>query len=103
MRARNEIHIEDRNDKTWVYLYYYYLVEENIANKLITLDKAKNIKKISHLSKEIKQIEKQTNIFLSEKQKEAIEAVNENNVCIITGGPGTGKSVLAINLLKKIR
>ena len=104
MRARNEIHIEERDDKTWVYLYYYYLVEENIANKLITLDKAKNIKKISHLSKEIKQIEKQTNIFLSEKQKEAIEAVNDNNVCIITGGPGTGKTTIIktiIELYKK--
>lgn len=104
MRARNEIHLEERDDKTWVYLYYYYLVEENIANKLITLDRANNIKKISHLSKEIKQIEKQTNIFLSEKQKEAIEAVNNNNVCIITGGPGTGKTTIIktiIELYKK--
>ena len=104
MRARNEIYLEERDDKTWVYLYYYYLVEENIANKLITLDRANNIKKISHLSKEIKQIEKQTNIFLSEKQKEAIEAVNNNNVCIITGGPGTGKTTIIktiIELYKK--
>ena len=104
MRARNEIYLEERDENTWVYLYYYYLVEENIANKLITLDKASNIKKISHLSKEIKQIEKQTNIFLSEKQKEAIEAVNNNNVCIITGGPGTGKTTIIktiIELYKK--
>lgn len=84
MRAKQEIYIEERDEQTWVYLYYYYLVEENIANKLITLDRSKNIKKISHLSKEIKEIEKKTNIFLSERQKEAIEAVNENNVCIIT-------------------
>ena len=62
------------------------------------------MKKISHLSKEIKEIEKKTNIFLSEKQKEAIEAVNNNNVCIITGGPGTGKTTIIktiIELYKK--
>ena len=92
MKAKQEIYIEEREGGTWVYLYYIYLVEENIATKLLTLDKAKNIKKISHLSKEIKDIEKKTEIFLSEKQKEAIEAVNTNNVCIITGGPGTRKN-----------
>lgn len=104
MRAKNEIYIEEREGKTWVYLYYFYLVEENITNKLINLDNSKNIKKISHLTKEIKKIEKETNIFLSEKQKESIEAINENNVCIITGGPGTGKTTIIktiIELYKK--
>ena len=104
MRANSEIYIEERDEKTWVYLFYYFEVEENIAGKLLTLDKAKNIKKISRLSKEIKEIEKKTNIFLSEKQKEAIEAVNDNNVCIITGGPGTGKTTIIktiIELYKK--
>ena len=92
MKAKQEIYIEEREGGTWVYLYYIYLVEENIATKLLTLDKAKNMKKISHLSKEIIDIEKKTGIFLSEKQKEAIEAINTNNVCIITGGPGTRKN-----------
>lgn len=104
MKAKQEVYIEERDGNTWVYLYYYYEVEENIAGKLLTLDKAKNMKKISHLSKEIKEIEKKTNIFLSEKQKEAIEAVNNNNVCIITGGPGTGKTTIIktiIELYKK--
>ena len=104
MRAKKEIYIEERDEKIWIYLYYYYEVEENIAGKLLTLDKAKNIKKISNLSKEIKEIEKKTKIFLSEKQKEAIEAVNTNNVCIITGGPGTGKTTIIktiIELYKK--
>ena len=40
----------------------------------------------------LKKIEKETNIFLSDKQKEAIEAVNDNNVCVITGEPGTRKN-----------
>ena len=104
MKAKKEVYIEKRNEENWVYLYYYYEVEDNIAGKLLTLDKARNIKKISHLSKEIKEIEKKTNIFLSEKQKEAIEAVNSNNVCIITGGPGTGKTTIIktiIELYKK--
>ncbi|MBR3674159.1 MAG: ATP-dependent RecD-like DNA helicase [Clostridia bacterium] len=104
MKAKQEIYIEERDGDNWIYLYYYFEVEENIAGKLLTLDKAKNMKKISHLSKEIKEIEKKTNIFLSEKQKEAIEAVNNNNVCIITGGPGTGKTTIIktiIELYKK--
>ena len=104
MKAKQEVYIEERDGDNWVYLYYYYEVEENIAGKLLTLDKAKNMKKISHLTKEIKEIEKKTNIFLSEKQKEAIEAVNNNNVCIITGGPGTGKTTIIktiIELYKK--
>ena len=100
MKANKEVYIENRQEKTWVYLYYYYMVEENIASKLLTLDKARNIKKIPHLNKEIKEIEKETNIFLSEKQKEAIEAVNNNNVCIITGGPGTGKTTIIKSIIE---
>ena len=100
MKASKEVYIENRQEKTWVYLYYYYMVEENIASKLLTLDKARNIKKIPHLNKEIKEIEKETNIFLSEKQKEAIEAVNNNNVCIITGGPGTGKTTIIKSIIE---
>ena len=100
MKASKEVYIENRKEKTWVYLYYYYMVEENIASKLLTLDKARNIKKIPHLNKEIKESEKETNIFLSEKQKEAIEAVNNNNVCIITGGPGTGKTTIIKSIIE---
>lgn len=36
MKANKEIYIENRDEKTWVYLYYYYMVEENIASKLLT-------------------------------------------------------------------
>ena len=48
--------------------------------------------------------EKQADIELSEKQKEAIKAVSKNNVCVITGGPGTGKTTIIktiIELYKK--
>ena len=36
---------------------------------------------------------------LSEKQKEALKMVNESNVTIITGGPGTGKTTIIKNII----
>ena len=94
MKAKQDIVIEDRDDAEWVYLYTYYIAEENVAQKLITLNNYKNVKKISRFEKELKTFEKKSNIELSEKQIEAIKAINENNVCVITGGPGTGKTTI---------
>ncbi|MBP3502708.1 MAG: ATP-dependent RecD-like DNA helicase [Clostridia bacterium] len=100
LKAKGDIIIEEREDNNWVYLEGYYKAEENIAQKLMTLDKARNIKKISDFENELKKVEEKTNLILSDKQKEAIEAVNDNNVCIITGGPGTGKTTIIKAILE---
>ena len=55
---------------------------------------SKNVKKIKDFDKKFKEEEKKSDIVLSKKQEEAIKAVNDNNVCIITGGPGTGKTTI---------
>lgn len=94
MKVKKDLYIEERNGEEWVYLYPYYQAEKNIAEKLIQLDKYKNIKKIPNFKKELKLFEEKSNIELSKKQKEAIEAINNHNVCIITGGPGTGKTTI---------
>lgn len=67
---------------------------KNIANKLITLKQAKNIKRIKDFDKKFAQEENSIDIVLSDKQREAIKSVNTNNVCVITGGPGTGKTTI---------
>lgn len=95
MKAKEEIVLEDRDDSTeWVYLKDFYNVEKNIAEKIVALNTAENTKKIKNLSKELKKVEKNINIDLSKKQEEAIEVINENNVSVITGGPGTGKTTI---------
>ena len=94
MKAKGDIVLEDRDETEWVYLYQYYDAEENVARRLIDLDNYKNVKKIDRFEKELALFEKKSNIDLSEKQKEAIEAINEHNVCVITGGPGTGKTTI---------
>ena len=94
MKAREDIVIEDRENEEWVYLYQYYKAEQTVADTLISLNSYKNIKEIDRFESELKLFEKKSNIELSEKQIEAIRAINNNNVCIITGGPGTGKTTI---------
>lgn len=90
--------IVEEND--WLYLTAFYTAEQNIAEKIQVLIQSKNIKKIENIKKELKTIEKKSDIELSEKQKEAVEAINENNVCIITGGPGTGKTTIIKTIIE---
>lgn len=101
LRANDEIIIEERNDGTgtWIYLSNFYYTEQEIAVKIKQLQKASNIKKIKNIQTILKKKETDSNIELSEKQKEAIELVNENNVTIITGGPGTGKTTIIKSII----
>ena len=85
MKAKEDIVLEERNGEEWVYLYQYNKAETNIATRLIDLNNYKNIKKIDKFEKELDLFEKKSSILLSDKQKEAIKAINENNVCVITG------------------
>lgn len=89
-----EIHIITQDEITWVFIEPLYKAEQNIAQKLITLRDYTNTKYIKNYENEIKKYEKKLNIELSEKQFDAINQINENNVCIITGGPGTGKTTI---------
>ena len=100
LRAKDEIVIEERGEKDiWIYLSNFYYTEQDIAIRIKRLQKALNVKKIKNIQTLLKKIEDNSNIELSEKQKEAIELVNENNVTIITGGPGTGKTTIIKSII----
>ena len=94
LKAKKEIVIEKRKEEEYVYLYVFYKTEEEISFRIKKLQQSKNVKKISNIEKELKRIENNTNIELSDKQKDAVKMVNDNNVIIITGGPGTGKTTI---------
>ena len=100
LKVNNEIIVEDREGEQWIYLYSFYNAENKIAQNIIGLEKYKNIKKVENIEKELKLVEERTDILLSERQKEAIRAINDNNVTIITGGPGTGKTTIIKSIIE---
>ena len=94
LNVKSEIVIEEKEDGKWVFLEPLARAEKNIATKLKALRDSQNTKHIRNFDNLIKKQEEKLEIDLSEKQFDAIRQVNENNVCIITGGPGTGKTTI---------
>ena len=94
LNVNSEIHIVVENHEEYVFLEQLYKAESKIAERLLTLRDCDNVKYIKNFETEIKKHEEKIDIELSEKQFEAVKQINENNVCIITGGPGTGKTTI---------
>ena len=94
LNVASEIHIVVENHNEYVFLEQLYKAEKNIAERLLTLRDCDNVKFIKNFDSEIKKHEEKIDIELSEKQFDAVRQINENNVCIITGGPGTGKTTI---------
>lgn len=101
LKASGDIVIEERDDEQkWVYLYSFYKAEIDVAENILKLQNSKNAKKINNIKVEIEKQERNLDIILSEKQREAIQVINDNNVTIITGGPGTGKTTIIKTILE---
>ena len=94
-----EIYREDE----FVFLKDYYEAEETVAKKLLMLSR-NFTKKIHSIDSKIEETERELNIELSKEQRDAVKACFENQLVIITGGPGTGKTTIIkvlIHLFKK--
>ena len=94
LNVSSKIHIVVENHEEYVFLEELYKAEKYIAQRLVTLRDCDNVKYIRNFDNEIKKHEEKIDIELSEKQFDAVRQINENNVCIITGGPGTGKTTI---------
>lgn len=80
------------SEKTFIALRKYYDLEKNIKNELMRLLNAENKFEYSDYELKLSLMEDYQGWQYTDKQKEAIITALKNNVVIITGGAGTGKS-----------
>jgi exodeoxyribonuclease V alpha subunit len=74
--------------------------ERYCARKLSLMNKQRNESWIKDGEELVDKYEKEQNIFLDDIQKEAVKCALSNNVSVITGGPGTGKTTIIKTLIK---
>lgn len=79
--------------KNRYYLEELYESEQYIANRLAKLNDLDH-RKLPKLEDKIRQLELVTGITYDDSQKAAIMKSLNNNLTIITGGPGTGKTTI---------
>ena len=94
LKAKGEIILKEIEEEQYIYLEQFFNTELEIAFRMKRLQEAKNMKKISKIENMLEKFEDESKLTLSEKQKQAIKAINDDNVVIITGGPGTGKTTI---------
>ncbi len=79
-------------DEENIYLKTMYEAEEYIANRLYYLTNKQNEE--NDIKSDLLEAEKYFNINYNDIQKKAITKAINNNLLIITGGPGTGKTTI---------
>lgn len=95
LAKRKEIMIANED----YYLMTDYLDELNNGVSIASL-MSRSTKKISKFNDLIKLTEGELGITYNKEQKEAIKSALTNNVSIITGGPGTGKTTIIKGILR---
>ncbi len=97
--ALNELQIESIiklfkvDDEEVVMLSKFYNIEKQVASKLTSLMLTADTMKYD-VSSEIKEFERVNKITFHEEQINAVVSAINNGVCVITGGPGTGKTTI---------
>ena len=99
----NSLNTETLAGQTLIYPPYLYTAEKKVAKRLIDLQK--NSKPLSEENTNllIKVWEKDNQIYLADKQKEAIKASLRHGVFVLTGGPGTGKTTVVKGILSILK
>lgn len=88
------------SDGEFIYLTGLHHSECGIAARLADLRRAKLELPAVDFEKAIAWVEEQTGIELAEAQKQAVQTALTSKVCVITGGPGVGKTTIINSIVR---
>ena len=94
---------EDIDDKPCLFLTPLHRAEQGVARHVKRLLQGSSAWAGIDLGKAIPWVEKKNAIALSKSQKMAIQLAVQHKFCIITGGPGVGKTTVVNSILKIIQ
>lgn len=77
-----------------VYPNFLFTYEDRLARKLSEMRGSRDGVALPSLDKQITKYQKKQGIILAEKQRDAIRRLFEEQMLILTGGPGTGKTTV---------
>ena len=90
MRLAGDVIIED----TDIFLPTLYWAEKNCGAKIRQLIDVAPVKFRLDIENTINELEEKNKIKYAPRQREAIRAIENTNLLVITGGPGTGKTTI---------
>ena len=91
LAMEKKIIVKETKKCTRVYPAQLYYMEINTARMLHDLNMQYEVADVT-MEHRLLQIEKNAELQLDDMQREAVKAAITNGVCILTGGPGTGKT-----------
>ncbi len=94
LEQNDEIVMENRDDKTLIYMERLYMAEKGIALRIKAMLSLPVFTTEIDKDEIVEEVASRLAIKLSENQIEIITKALEQRVTVITGGPGTGKTTL---------
>ena len=93
LAMERKIILKETNGMVKVFASSYYLMEANTAAMLAELDIRYDVP-VREMEDRIRRIEDSSGMELDELQKQAVQEAVQNGLFVLTGGPGTGKTII---------